>query len=33
MGEYIAILVLGILLLPLGIMNIKGNISSVHWYN
>ena len=33
MGEYIAILVVGILLLPLGIMNIKGNISSIHWYN
>ena len=26
-------LVLGILLIPLGIMNIKGNISSIHWYN
>ena len=31
--EYIIMLVLGILLIPLGIMNIKGNISSIHWYN
>ena len=31
--EYIIILVLGILIIPLGIMNIKGNISSIHWYN
>ena len=33
MGEYITMLILGILLLPLGIMNIEGNISSIHWYN
>ena len=33
MGEYIAMLVVGVLLLPLGIMNIKGNISTIHWYN
>ena len=33
MGEYITMLVLGILIIPLGIMNIKGNISSIHWYN
>ncbi len=33
MSEHITIFVLGILLLPLGIMNIKGNISSIHWYN
>lgn len=31
--EYIIMLVLGILIIPLGIMNIKGNISSIHWYN
>ena len=31
--EYIIMLVLGILLIPLGIMNIKGNVSSIHWYN
>lgn len=29
----IAMLVLGALLIPLGIMNMKGNISSIHWYN
>lgn len=33
MIEYITMLILGILLLPLGIMNIKGNIQSIHWYN
>ena len=33
MAEYITMLVLGILLIPLGIMNIKGNVSSIHWYN
>ena len=31
--EYIIMLVIGILLIPHGIMNIKGNISSIHWYN
>ena len=31
--EYIIMLVLGILLIPLGVMNIRGNISSIHWYN
>lgn len=33
MTEYITMLILGILLIPLGIMNIKGNIQSIHWYN
>ena len=33
MNENIFMLVFGILLIPLGIMNIKGNISSIHWYN
>lgn len=33
MTENIGLLILGILLLPLGIMNCKGNISSIHWYN
>ena len=33
MTEYITMLIFGILLIPLGIMNIKGNISSIHWYN
>ena len=33
MDGNIAMLVFGILLIPLGIMNVKGNISSIHWYN
>ena len=33
MVEYITMLILGILLIPLGVMNIRGNISSIHWYN
>ena len=33
MGEYITMLILGILLTIIGIENVKGNISSVHWYN
>ena len=33
MGDKIFMLIFGILLIPLGIMNIKGNISSIHWYN
>lgn len=32
-SEYIIVLILGILLVPIGIMNVKGNISSIHWYN
>lgn len=31
--EYIILLVLGICIIILGIVNIKGNISSIHWYN
>ena len=33
MTEYITMFILGVLLIPLGVMNIKGNISSIHWYN
>lgn len=33
MTENIMMIVLGILLIPLGIMNIRGDISSIHWYN
>lgn len=33
MTENIMMIVLGVILLPLGIMNIRGNISSIHWYN
>lgn len=31
--EYIILLVLGICIIILGIVNIKGNISAIHWYN
>lgn len=31
--EYIILLVLGICIIILGIVNIKGNINSIHWYN
>lgn len=31
--EYIILLVLGMCIIILGIVNIKGNISSIHWYN
>lgn len=32
-SRYITMLILGILLISIGIMNVKGNISSIHWYN
>ncbi len=31
--EYITLLVLGVIITLLGIPNLKGNISTVHWYN
>lgn len=31
--EYIILLILGVCFIILGIVNIKGNISSIHWYN
>ena len=31
--SYIGMLVIGILVSILGIPNLKGNISSIHWYN
>lgn len=31
--EYIILLILGVCFIILGIFNIKGNISSIHWYN
>lgn len=31
--EYIPLIVLGVIFIFLGIMNYKGNISSIHWYN
>lgn len=31
--EYIFLLIFGICITILGIFNIKGNISSIHWYN
>lgn len=33
MGVNITMLILGILLVIIGIENVKGNIASVHWYN
>lgn len=33
MTEYIIMLIVGIILILLGIMNVKGNISTIHWYN
>lgn len=31
--EYIFLLIFGICITILGIFNLKGNISSIHWYN
>lgn len=31
--EYLPLIVLGVIFIFLGIMNYKGNISSIHWYN
>lgn len=31
--EYIFLLIFGICITVLGIFNLKGNISSIHWYN
>ncbi len=33
MYENITLIIIGIILVPLGITNIKGNISTIHWYN
>lgn len=33
MGVNIAMLILGVLLIILGIENVRGNIASIHWYN
>lgn len=33
MSKYLSYLILGLLLVFLGVTNIRGNISSVHWYN
>lgn len=33
MGESIAMLVFAALLVFIGVENVKGNISSIHWYN
>lgn len=33
MTENIMMIALGALLIPLSVMNIKGNIQSIHWYN
>ena len=31
--EYIFMIIFGICIIVLGILNYKGNISSIHWYN
>ena len=31
--EYIFLLIFGICIIILGIFNLKGNISAIHWYN
>lgn len=33
MGDVIGPVILGVLISALGIMNMKGNISSLHWYH
>ena len=33
MGGNVVMLIIGILLVVIGIENVKGNIASVHWYN
>lgn len=33
MGKFITFILIGIVLAVLGITNIRGNVSSVHWYN
>ncbi len=31
--EYVFMLIFGICIIILGVLNYKGNISSIHWYN
>lgn len=33
MSKYLSYLILGLILVFLGLTNIRGNITSVHWYN
>lgn len=33
MYKHITMLMIGVLFIILGMMNIKGNISTIHWYN
>lgn len=33
MIEFIVMIILGIILIITGIINISGNISTIHWYN
>lgn len=33
MGKYITFILLDVLLIPLGMIEMKGNISTIHWYN
>ncbi len=33
MEKYITLILLGAILIVLGIVNYKGNISTIHWYN
>ena len=31
--KYVSLLVLGLMLIILGVFNMRGDISSIHWYN
>ena len=33
MTEWIAMIVLGLLLILMGVLNLRGDLSSIHWYN
>ena len=33
MGKFASFLLIGLVLVVLGTINIRGNISSIHWYN
>ena len=33
MGRIIILIVLGVVIVIIGVSNIRGNISSIHWYN
>lgn len=33
MAERIAMIALGVLMILLGVLNVRGDLSSIHWYN